>query len=264
MRASRILLAVVLFLAALQLAAANKDRLMALFAGDLEENRNASAVIQLQGSDYTNFYKFRSVHLQDKLRAVNSSTEKSALALIETISANYHSNPAPYHSVEKAGNTEKPGHISKTALIDEEPYEHQQNEVYLDGEPLSKKYDSVNGIELTDSPESIKNKLGEPKQIVKDPDLPYLQTFKYETMNIGFSDDYLQYVEIPQRAGSMELGDGTELQLTLDEVQRILGKPDLEAEDGIVYRDGYRVIKFYLDQAGKEIVSAHYFHIYST
>lgn len=133
-----------------------------------------------------------------------------------------------------------------------------------DSEVSSGKLAAINDIELTDTPDTIRSKLGQPEQIAEDPDLPDFFTYHYDHMNIGFSGETLQFVEFVKNGESMQLGDGTPLSFKIEDIRRVLGEPDLESEDGIAYREGYRALKFYYDDTGQSIRSAHYFHIYTS
>lgn len=261
MRAAKFAIALILILVVLQLIA--DDNLMAVFGGIAENN----AIVQTM--------------LENNRTTAPSHEQTTPLAAAPQLE-NHHALHASQQTqlitaTDKFGTTEETidssGLFGTMSGAKTETLSEAQTRTWADAQTealpnvqhktYSEKYDSVNGIELTDTPETVISKKGEPIQIIRDPDLPYLQTFEYDEMNIGFFDDDLQYVEIPQSSGSLELGDGTNLSLTIDDIYRILGEPDYTAEDGIVYRDGHRMIKFYVDFSSEQISSAHYFHFYS-
>ncbi len=277
MRAAKFAIALILILVVLQLIA--DDNLMAVFGGIAEnnaivqtmlENNRATAPSHEQTTPLAAAPQLENHHAlhasqqtqlitaTDKFGTTEETIDSSGLfgtmsgAKTETLSE---AQTRTWTDAQAGTQTEAQTRTWADAQTEALP--NVQHKTY------SEKYDSVNGIELTDTPETVISKKGEPLQIIRDPDLPYLQTFEYDEMNIGFFDDDLQYVEIPQSSGSLELGDGTNLSLTIDDIYRILGEPDYTAEDGIVYRDGHRMIKFYVDFSSEQISSAHYFHFYS-
>jgi hypothetical protein len=121
---------------------------------------------------------------------------------------------------------------------------------------------TVNGISLYDDPSSVVKKLGKPKNITADPDLTELVTYEYPNMNVIFSGEFIQSVEMAEDS-KMLLMDGIEVAATVDAVKNALGKPDYMTEDGIVFERDEALLKLFIDADTQKLTSIHYFHSFS-
>lgn len=119
--------------------------------------------------------------------------------------------------------------------------------------------DSVGGISLYDSPESVVAKLGEPERITRDELLSELELYQYPSLTVAFHGEYVQYVDVPAR--EMIVIDGKEIPMTEAGLSAYLGSPDFIAEDGIVFQRGEALLKLFIDSETKKPVYASYYHI---
>jgi hypothetical protein len=124
-------------------------------------------------------------------------------------------------------------------------------------------FNSVNGISLYDTKESIKAKFGSPQAITQDPNLIELETYVYPMMKVGFSYGTADYVEVPAEAGSI-LIDDVHVATTVEAMKEALGEPDYIAEDGIVFQRRDALIKLFIDPMTRQPTVIHYYHISST
>jgi len=121
---------------------------------------------------------------------------------------------------------------------------------------------TVNGITLYDDPSRVIQKLGKPKSKTVDPDLADLITYEYPNMNIIFSGDFIQSVEMADNTKTL-LIDGSEVAATVDAVKDALGEPDYVTEDGIVFERDEALLKLFIDADTQKLTSIHYFHSFS-
>lgn len=121
---------------------------------------------------------------------------------------------------------------------------------------------TVNGITLYDDPSLVIQKLGKPKSKTADPDLTDLITYEYPNMNVIFSGEFIQSVEMAENTKTL-LIDGSEVAATVDAVKDALGEPDYVTEDGIVFERDEALLKLFIDADRQKLTSIHYFHSFS-
>ncbi|WP_339204742.1 hypothetical protein MHH56_27060 [Paenibacillus sp. FSL K6-3182] len=121
---------------------------------------------------------------------------------------------------------------------------------------------TVNGITLYDDPSLVIQKLGKPKSKTADPDLTDLITYEYPNMNVIFSSEFIQSVEMAENTKTL-LIDGSEVAATVDAVKDALGEPDYVTEDGIVFERDEALLKLFIDADTQKLTSIHYFHSFS-
>lgn len=121
---------------------------------------------------------------------------------------------------------------------------------------------TVNGITLYDDPSLVIQKLGKPKSKTADPDLTDLITYEYPNMNVIFSGEFIQSVEMAENTKTL-LIDGSEVAATVDAVKDALGEPDYVTEDGIVFERDEALLKLFIDADTQKLTSIHYFHSFS-
>lgn len=121
-------------------------------------------------------------------------------------------------------------------------------------------FQDVNGISLFDNKETIIESKGKPVSITKDPFFKEMETYHYpDHTNIGFSDGHMDYVEVMESAGSFQI-DGIMVPMTLIDMKEVLGEPDFEAEDGIVFQRQQSLLKLFIDKDTRKLTSIHYYH----
>jgi hypothetical protein len=118
---------------------------------------------------------------------------------------------------------------------------------------------SVNGITLYDDPAAVIQKLGEPDRITEDPHLAGLVIYEYSNMNIVFSHEMVNYVELAEGSKTLWI-DGIEIEATIAGVKEALGEPDYITEDGIVFERNEALLKLFIDTDSQKLTSIHYFH----
>ncbi|OMF23452.1 hypothetical protein BK133_24495 [Paenibacillus sp. FSL H8-0548] len=121
---------------------------------------------------------------------------------------------------------------------------------------------SVNDITLYDDPAAVIKKLGEPDRITQDPHLAGVVIYEYPNMNIVFSDEMVNFVELAEGAKTLWI-DGIEVEATIAGVQEALGEPDYMTEDGIVFERYEALLKLFIDTDTQQLTSIHYFHMMS-
>lgn len=121
---------------------------------------------------------------------------------------------------------------------------------------------SVEGITLYDSQKDAIAKLGQPVKITEDPHIGGFETYHYEHMNIVFTDGIVNFVEIKPSIGAV-LIDGVRVPASIEGMEKALGRPDFETEDGIGYQRGEAVLKLFFDESNGRLTAIHYFHIAS-
>lgn len=122
---------------------------------------------------------------------------------------------------------------------------------------------SVNHITLYDDVAAVIEKKGAPDRITTDPYFEDAMTFSYSDMNISFTDDAVQQIQIEQQTETLYLDD-TEVEATIEAIQSALGEPDYIAEDGIVFQRQEALLKLYIDPENGKLESITYYHIAST
>ncbi|MFD0589091.1 hypothetical protein ACFQZE_13905 [Paenibacillus sp. GCM10027627] len=118
--------------------------------------------------------------------------------------------------------------------------------------------DSVEGITLYDTPESVIERFGKPDSIEQDPIWTEMSIYRYSSFQISFLEEQLQYVDIP--LAKRLIIDGVSLPMTEKALKERLGEPDFIADDGIVFQRGEAVLKLFLDEAGNPVYVS-YFHM---
>jgi hypothetical protein len=121
---------------------------------------------------------------------------------------------------------------------------------------------TINGITLYDDPSSVTKKLGEPKRISEDPHLKELKIYEYPNMNVVFSDEMVNFVEITEGSKSLII-DGVEIPATIDAIKEALGEPDYFMEDGIAFERNEAVLKLFVDTDTQKLTSIHYFYSFT-
>ncbi|TDF95514.1 hypothetical protein [Paenibacillus piri] len=120
---------------------------------------------------------------------------------------------------------------------------------------------SVNGISLTDDLKTLYEIKGPPLAIERDGPLQDMSVYMYDDCAVGMSDGAVQFVKVPAAAGRIEI-DGQLMPLKPDVLKSRLGQPYFEAEDGIVYKEGGRALKLFLDKETGALVSVHLFNAF--
>lgn len=105
-------------------------------------------------------------------------------------------------------------------------------------------YSRLNGISLADTREDVLRIKGKPSHIVEN-ELGD-QEYQYQDVNIGFQDQWITYISVPAKVGTIIL-DGQKITLGRDEIRKALGKPDFSAEDGEGYTNGLSALKVFTD-----------------
>ncbi len=105
-------------------------------------------------------------------------------------------------------------------------------------------YSRLNGISLADTREDVLRIKGKPFHIVEN-ELGD-QEYQYQDVNIGFQDQWITYISVPAKVGTITL-DGQKITLGRDEIRKALGKPDFSAEDGEGYTNGLSALKVFTD-----------------
>lgn len=105
-------------------------------------------------------------------------------------------------------------------------------------------YSRLNGISLADTREDVLRIKGKPSHIVEN-ELGD-QEYQYEDVNIGFQDQWITYISVPAKVGTITL-NGQKITLGRDEIRKALGKPDFSAEDGEGYTNGLSSLKVFTD-----------------
>lgn len=134
-----------------------------------------------------------------------------------------------------------------------------ESAVYGSGQSGQLHFQTVNGLSLTDDMKTVFEMKGQPLSIVKDDILPSLKTYKFEDCSITLVDGSIEYLVVPAAAGKLDI-DGELLPMEIARLEEKLGAPYFISEDGIVYKDGDKALKLYIDTASGKITSVHYFH----
>lgn len=125
------------------------------------------------------------------------------------------------------------------------------------------KLQSVNDISLYDDDVStVVEKHGLPKEIVSESDMEDYTVYKYADMNIYFIDGIIDYVEISGETETVTIDD-SEITVSKDSIQEVLGEPDYIAEDGIVFQNNELLLKLFIDPDNGKLKSISYYHIAS-
>lgn len=121
------------------------------------------------------------------------------------------------------------------------------------------KLQTVNSISLYDNPNSVIAKIGEPKSITRDEHFMDVHIYHYPGMNITFSDEMLDFVEILEEADTL-LIDDVPISATIEDLKAALGEPDYVTEDGIVFERDEALLKLFLNAESSQLISINYFH----
>jgi len=122
---------------------------------------------------------------------------------------------------------------------------------------------TVNDLSLYDSSADVMRKLGPPEQKATDSDLVEYTIYVYSDMSIYFRDELIDYVEISNEATTLWL-DQTEVPATIEAIKAVMGEPDYNAEDGIVFQRKEAILKLFINPDNGELESIAYYHIAST
>jgi hypothetical protein len=120
-------------------------------------------------------------------------------------------------------------------------------------------FQTVNGISLDDTPTTVIEKLGKPLSKNKDPFFGEMEVYVYPGMNIGFSYEVIDYVEVLVTAGTANI-DGITLPIELEGMKKALGDPSFIAEDGVAFQRKEAFVKIFTDMETKKVTSIHYYH----
>ncbi|MFC5404718.1 hypothetical protein [Cohnella soli] len=121
------------------------------------------------------------------------------------------------------------------------------------------KLQTVNGISLYDDPSSVIAKIGEPDFVTEDEYFKGVIIFHYPGMNVIFSDNILDYVEVLEGATTL-LIDDIPVPATVENLKAALGEPDYITEDGIVFERDQALLKIFIDADSNKLKSITYFH----
>ncbi|WP_213653039.1 hypothetical protein [Paenibacillus sp. J23TS9] len=105
------------------------------------------------------------------------------------------------------------------------------------------KFETMNGISLSDTKKEVLAKKGKPLQVAQDR-LTGCYEYHYKDAVVGICDDTVGYVHIAVAAGKMQV-NGTWVDLKASEIEHAFGKPQFVAEDGKVFIRGFHAIKVY-------------------
>lgn len=123
---------------------------------------------------------------------------------------------------------------------------------------------TVNHISLYDDVMEVLNKKGIPNHITDDPYFKDYKTYEYRDMSITFNNDLIDSVQLNVDSDSSIYLDERKVPATLDAITELLGSPDYQAEDGIVFERGEALLKLFVDKGSKQINAIAYYHIAST
>ncbi|NQX70168.1 hypothetical protein HQN90_28930 [Paenibacillus alba] len=122
---------------------------------------------------------------------------------------------------------------------------------------------SLEGISLEDNTADVTAKKGAPLTTVEDPQFIGETIYQYPDVNVGFYEDVVAFVQVPARAGRIQIND-QEIPLTLTDVKQLLGEPDFVAEDGVVFQRKEALIKLFMQPDTQDLISIDYYHLSST
>ncbi|MEK8130929.1 hypothetical protein WMW72_23770 [Paenibacillus filicis] len=120
----------------------------------------------------------------------------------------------------------------------------------------------INGLAVTDDLKTIYELKGEPLAEERDPLFPDERTLVYEDCRVALYKLSVQSVMVTADAGTITI-DGKTIPLNADRLKAELGKPDLVAEDGIVYKRQWQALKLYIDPEQGRLLSVHLFPSYT-
>jgi hypothetical protein len=118
---------------------------------------------------------------------------------------------------------------------------------------------SVGGVSLYDTPESVISKLGEPDKIEQDEIWSELEIYYYPSVRVAFYSEQVHYVDVP--AAEQIIINDKSVPMTEDGLKACLGQPDFIAEDGIVFQRSEAVLKLFFDESTGEPLYASFYHI---
>lgn len=119
--------------------------------------------------------------------------------------------------------------------------------------------ESVGGITLYDTRDTVTSKLGEPEAIERDELWPGLEVYRYRDLHVAFYEEQLQYVDVP--LAEELLIDGVSVPMTEEAFRDRLGEPDFMADDGVVFQRGEAVLKLFIDYEANKPLYVSYYHI---
>ncbi|OPH59398.1 hypothetical protein BC351_21055 [Paenibacillus ferrarius] len=122
---------------------------------------------------------------------------------------------------------------------------------------------SLEGISLEDNTADVTAKKGAPLTKVEDPQFIGETIYQYPDVNVGFYEDVVAFVQVPARAGRIQIND-QEISLTLADIKQLLGEPDFVAEDGVVFQRKEALIKLFMQPDTQNPISIDYYHLSST
>jgi len=125
-------------------------------------------------------------------------------------------------------------------------------------ESVQPRFQSVNGLSLTDDLKTVFEMKGQPLSMKQDEILPSLKTYTFNDCSIIMVDGEIEYVVVPASTGKLDI-DGDQVPMDIDKLKVKLGQPYFVSEDGIVYKDGSHVLKIYTDVVRGKVTSVHYF-----
>ncbi|AWB45990.1 hypothetical protein DCC85_18650 [Paenibacillus sp. CAA11] len=109
-------------------------------------------------------------------------------------------------------------------------------------------FDSLNGVSLSDTRDTLLHKRGRPAKVTQDPITGYIE-YHYKDATVGLYDNWVYYVHCdPNQKVSI---NGREISLEDKAIVQALGDPDDSAEDGDVYIRGLAAIKIYRNSTGE-------------
>lgn len=148
--------------------------------------------------------------------------------------------------------------ISIEGELSAKPVSEDDISVACDDQPISA-LQSVEGVTLYDTPESIVSKLGEPDKIEHDEIWPELTIYYYPSARVAFYSGQVQYVDVP--AAEHIMINEIDVPMTEAGLKACLGQPDFLAEDGIVFQRAEAVLKLFLDESTREPLYVSYYHM---
>lgn len=123
---------------------------------------------------------------------------------------------------------------------------------------------TINDISLYDDVFSLLEKKGIPDRIASDPYLQEYTSYGYTDMTVIFNEDAIECIEINTEVAGTVYLDQLEVPVTIKDLTNVLGKPDFEAEDGLVFQRKDALLKLFINPNTKELESIAYYHIAST
>lgn len=120
------------------------------------------------------------------------------------------------------------------------------------------RFDTVNGISLSDDTAAVVQKRGEPLASYRDSQMTDKVIYEYGDMKVAFRDSLVLYVAVPAEAETVTV-DGYPISAAKDAFRKAFGNPDFTAEDGEVYIREGGALKLFIDPDTGVLRSIHYF-----